>query len=258
MYRSKIDSEHITGLKAEIRLLKIFIMESYNNLTELRRAEQSTDAESRFDSMSRGPSHPGARHPYGDSGKASSIPVVGPDAYEPPTTRSPSPRPGASNSDDEGPGSDDGADDDVNSTTSTDQSDKFADGGIYTTNAEGSLTKMSYQPFTWDENDMSDSRTHRESNILLQMVPYRPRLPNPIRSDRLICGGQSSNSGRTSAKQEATNSVRLLLDKWTNSGSAPISNILDEEAAREKDEASVGGPLFGLELADVFLQRQSR
>jgi len=233
-------------------------MESYNNLTELRRAEQSTDAESRFDSMSRGTSHPGAPHPYGDSGIASSIPVGGPNAYEPPTTRSPSPRPGASNFDDGDPDSDDGADDDVNSTTSADQSDEFASGGIDTTNAEGSLTKMSYQPLTSDENDTLDSGTHRESNILLQMVPYRPRLPNLIRSDRLICGGQISNSGRTSAKQEATNSIRLLLDKWTNSGSAPISNILDEEAVKEKDEASVGGPLFGLKLADVFLQRQSR
>jgi hypothetical protein len=234
-------------------------MESYNNLTELRRAEQSTEAESRFDSISRSASHPGARHPYMESGNASSIPVGAPNAYEPPTTRSPSPRPSASNSDDEDPDSDGGADDDIKSSTSTDQSDKFVAGGIDATNAEGLLTKMPYRPLTSDEYDTSDSKAHRESNILLQMFPYRPRLPSPTRSDRLICGGwRTPNSGKTSAKQEATNSVRLLLDKWTNSGSAPISNILDEEAAGEKDEASVGGPLFGLELADVFLQRQSR
>jgi hypothetical protein len=232
-------------------------MESYNNLTELRRAEQSTDAESRVDSIYTDASNTGAPLPYGDNGNASLIPVGVPDVYvyERPTTRSPSIRPGASKFDDEAPDSGDGADDDVDSTTSTDQSDKSAAGGIDTTNEEGLLTNESYRPLRLDENDGLYSRTHRESNILLQMVPYRPRLPNSTQSDRLICGGQSSNSGRTSAKQEATNSVRLLLDKWTNSGSAPISNILDEEAAKEKDEASVGGLLFCLKLADVFLQR---
>lgn len=242
IYRSKEDSKHITGLNVEIRLLKAFIMESYNNLTELRRAEQSTDTELRFESMSRGASHPGASYPHGDVGNASSIPAGGP---------SPSPRPGASNLDDKDPDSDDGDGDDINSITSTDQSDKVAPGGIGTTNAEGLL--MPYQPLTSDENGTLDSGTHHESNILLQMVPYRPRLPNMTQSDLLICGGPSSNGGRTSAKQEATNSVRLLLDKWTNSGSAPISNILDQE-----DEALVSGPLSDLQLADVLLQRQSQ
>jgi hypothetical protein len=54
-------------------------MESYNNLTELRRAEQSTDAESRVDSMYTDASHTGAPLPYGDNGNASLIPIGVPD-----------------------------------------------------------------------------------------------------------------------------------------------------------------------------------
>ncbi len=80
---------------------------------------------------------------------------------------------------------------------------------------------------------------HRESNVLLQMIPYKPKAPDRIRSDRLIPAGQGPDVNTKSVTQEATNSVRLLLDKWTTSGSAPISNVLDEEAAREKTEALV-------------------
>lgn len=71
------------------------------------------------------------------------------------------------------------------------------------------------------------------------MVPYNPFGSGPLLSDRLIGSGHVADSGTTSVTQEVTKSVRALLDKWTTSGSAPISNILDEEAARENDEALV-------------------
>jgi hypothetical protein len=226
-------------------------MENYNNLTELRRAKQSTEVEALYQPMCGSSSHPGVHPPYGDSSNFPSNPIGGSNAYEPPITRSPSPTSSASKSENEDSNSDDGADDSANSTKSKDQNDQDGAGPMGdTSNAEGLTSRFSFQPRS-SYNDASDPSMHRESNLLLQMVPYRPRLPNPIRSDRLIPGGQGSDSHTKSATQEATNSVRLLLDKWTTSGSAPVSNILDEEAAREKQEASVGGPPFVLELADI-------
>ena len=250
--RSKQDSEHITGLKVEIQLLKTFIMESYNNLTELRHAEQSTEAEARYQPMSGGSSYPEAHHPYGDCSTFPPNPIGGSNAYEPPITRSPSPTSSASKSENEDSTSDDGADDDGDTTKSKDQNDQDGTGPAGdTSNIEGLISRVSFQP-RLSYNDVLDPDMHRESNLLLQMVPYRPRLPNQIRSDRLIPGGQGQDSDTKFATQEATNSVRLLLDKWTTSGSAPVSNILDEEAAREKNEASVRGPPFILELADII------
>ena len=99
----------------------------------------------------------------------------------------------------------------------------------------------------------SHSYPHRESNLLLQMVPYNPFGSDPLLSDRLIGSGQVADSGTTSATQEVTKSVRALLDKWTTSGSAPISSILDEEAAREINDALVGGSSLILDLADIVL-----
>ena len=250
--RSKQDSEHITGLKVEIKLLKTFIMESYNNLIELRRAEQSTEAEAQYQPMFGGSNHPGVHHPYGDGSTFPPNPTGGSNAYESPITRSPSPTSNASKSENEDSNSDDEADDYVNSTKSKDQNDQDGTGPAGdTSNKEGLISRLSFQPRS-SYNDASDPTIHRESNLLLQMVPYGLRLPNRIRSDRLIPGGQGPDSDTKSATQEATNSVRLLLDKWTTLGSAPVSNVLDEEAATEKNEASVGGPPFVLKLADII------
>lgn len=77
---------------------------------------------------------------------------------------------------------------------------------------------------------------HQTSALLLQMVPYRPAAFNSRHisqsNGQIIGPARSSNAIDTSPKpamEEATKSVRLLLDKWTNSGSAPISDLLDEE-----------------------------
>ena len=227
-------------------------MESYNNLTELRRSEQSTEVEARYQPMSGGSNHPGVRHPYGDGSTFPPNPIGGSNAYEPPITRSPSPTSRASKSEDEDSNYDDMADDDTNSTKSKDQNDRDGTGPAGdTSNTEGLISRFPFQPRSF-YTDASDPNMHRESNLLLQMVPYRPRLPNRIRSDYLIPGGQGPDSDTKSATQEATNTVRLLLDKWTTSGSAPVSSILDEEATREKNEALVGGPSSVLEFADTI------
>lgn len=134
---------------------------------------------------------------------------------------------------------DDGTGDDTNSTKSEDQDDQDGTGPAgYTSDTEVLISRPSFQPRSLHYL-ASDPIMHRESNVLLQMIPYKPKAPDRIRSDRLIPAGQGPDVNTKSVTQEATNSVRLLLDKWTTSGSAPISNILDEEAAREKTEALV-------------------
>lgn len=79
--------------------------------------------------------------------------------------------------------------------------------------------------------------------MLLQMIPYRPISSNPAnldRSGRLITYGPSidNNFGNDTkpSMEEATKSVRLLLDKWTTSGSAPVAAILNEEQNEDGDK----------------------
>lgn len=218
-------------------------MESYNNLTELRRAEWHTEEETRYQPMSGGGSHPG-RHSFDDGSTLPSNPI------DITITSSPSPPSSALNSDNEDLDSDDAI-----NTKHKDQNDQDGTGRMGdTSNTDGLVSRSFFQPRL--SYDAPDPSIHRESDFLLQIVPYNPVIPAPIRSGLLISGGQGSDSGTKSATQEATNSVRLLLDKWTTSGSAPVSNILDEEAARGKSEASVEGLSFVLEiLLILFLQR---
>ena len=153
-------------------------------------------------------------------------------AFEPPIMRSPSPTSNVHGIDDKESSTDseghDDDHDDVSSIKSEDQSDRDGVGPKRkTSNATGTISGHPYSyPF-------------RESNLLLQMVPYNPFGTDPLLSDRLIGSGHVADSGTTSGTQEVTKSVCALLDKWTTSGSAPISNILDEEAAKEINEAFV-------------------
>ena len=236
----------------EITLLKTFIKESYNNLMTLRRAERSTEAEVRNQAMPGGGSHSVI---HGDAGTYS---TGVPNAFEPSITRSESPTSHISKSDNEESDFDAWADDDdingISSTKPTDQNDHDGPGlKRDNSNAEDVISELPSKPSLSHLNS-SDPDVHRESNLLLQMVPYRPGGPDPICSDRLLSDGQDPDSGTKSVTEKATNSVRFLLDKWTISGSAPVSNILDEEAAREKDEASVGGPSLVSSLLTLFLQ----
>lgn len=263
--RSKQDSEHIIGLKVEINLLKTFIMESYNNLAELKRAEQSTEAEEQYQSTSRGNTNLATHHLYDDPHLRFSDPIDGSSLHEPEIRRSPSPASRASDSENEysklGSESDDSednndCDDDIdddaddgraNNDTHKSKNQNDQDRSRTTCNRfseEGSVSKASLQPQSSFSNGTGFTR-RRESLFLLQMVPYRPRPLRQINSDRLIPYEEDLDNDN---KQGATNSVRLLLDKWTNSGSAPVSEILIEEATKENTELSVDGPPFPLEL----------
>lgn len=221
--RSKQDSADV---KEEIKLLKTFIMENYNNLTELKYAEQVAEAEARDQPASMGGIPPGIHVPYGDSGNNVLNPIGRPNSYEPPMARAPSTNSSDSGSESEGAMSDDGAiAKDVDHLPFKDESDQEDIDPTAVSNAKPS----SYNAL--------DPRAHRESELLLQMVPYTPNNYGPGRHNLLISSGQAPSSGKKSAAEEAIESVRLLLDKCTTSGSAPVSNILDEEAATAKNTA---------------------
>jgi len=253
MDRSKQDSEHITGLKDEIKLLKTFIMESYNNLMELRRAEQSIEIERPFQPMSGGNAHLGVQNPYRDDSTLPQNPMGGLEAYEPPIPRSPTPTSSARGSESGDSSSDDGVDDDAdaNSTKSQDQQDQGHPGFAGdTSNTGGLIPGLPSRP-RLPHDDAAKPRVHRESNLLLQIVPYKPVSLNPGNSDRLILGVHGPASESKSITGGATDSVRLLLEKWTTSGAAPVSDILDEEAAKEKKEVSVGESLLVFGFANT-------
>ena len=220
----------------DLTLLKTFIKESYDNLSALQRAEHlsaehlsAEQSSARYQTPSGEGSHITIPHPYVDSRTFPSDPISGPSAPEPLTTRSPSPPSNLPKSEDEESNTDDGGDEDnheVGSTKSKDQKDHEGAGPSGDTPSATGLTSA-----------YAASNPYRESDLLQQMVPYSPGGSGPVWSDRLIAGGHGPDSGTTSAAQQVTKSVRLLLDKWTTSGSASISNILDEEAARENHEA---------------------
>ena len=208
-FRSKEDSQHISGLKDEITLLKAFIMESYNNLTELRRNESRAEMESEYQPNDSG---------YGDSSAAASYPQSDNDQNA---------ESGSSSSDDEpGPL-------DADRETSMEAQRLTSQQGDNRRDPSREISKYSTQPPT-PKNGPASRDAHRESNLLLQMVPYRPKLPGPIRSDRLLPAAPGQDGSKATTSKGPTESVRYLLDKWTVSGSTPISTILDEESSKEE------------------------
>ena len=218
--RSKQDSEHI---KVEIGLLKTFIMESYNNLTELRCAEQAVEVEAKDQPFPATTAHPGIHDSHAqDSAIPANAPLV---------PRSPSPVSSDRKSEDENSSDDDDEDDnEVDSTKATNEDDENDVGRARNhLRAGGTVSRSSPYAIA------SPPTSHQQSNLLLSMMPYRPRSRDSVGSGRLILARQGSASDPGSVTQ--TESVRKLLDKWTTSGSAAISNILDEEAANEKSEA---------------------
>ena len=203
--RSKQDSEHIIGLKVEINLLKTFIMESYNNLGELKRAEQSTEAEEQYQSTSRRISYPATQHIDDDPYLPFADPAGESNLHEPRIRRSPSPASRASDSENEGSNlgsetDDSENNDDHDDDANDDNSHGRADNDIQKSrnqkdqdrskiagdrfSEDGWVSKV-FQPQSSLSNGTTFTR-HRESNFLLQMVPYRPRPLRQINYDRLI------------------------------------------------------------------------
>ena len=182
-------------------------MESYRNLTELKRAEDSAAAES---------------------------------MYSGPSPDDPMPPPSTSNSEDEGKSSSDDesneSDDDNTNHDDGDDSDlrsRHLDFVPKPTNAQHQISRLTSAP------KASKHIERRESNMLLQMVPYRPRARSSLRPDRLIQDLRNPDGNVQSSGQSAIESVRLLLDKWTAAGSIPFSDILSDEIAKEGIEQSV-------------------
>ena len=230
LHRSKEDSGHLTDLKIEIKLLKTFIMENYNNLTELRHAEQLAEAEADYAPNPGGFS--GYHPPYVNDGTFAPNPPGG--SREPSKMRSPSLTSDGSLSEKDDL---DSADEAAAAADTDDNGTKPAGG---TSMAEPLMSRVAF-PTRPSNYSISDPSRDRESSFLLQIVPYRPIPPKLMNPNRLISlDGRGPDRDAKTATQEATNSVRLLLDKWTTSGSAPVSDLLKEEAARDNREASVG------------------
>ena len=209
-------------------------------MSALQVAENTSFQQSR--AISRDPSHSTRHLPYVDGSTFQSDPMSGYSAFEPPIRRSPSPTSSVHGGDDKESNTDSEGHEDDHDDVRSMKAENGAGPNRKTSNATGTISGVPYSyPF-------------RESNLLVQMVPYNPFGSNPLLSDRLIGSGHGVDTGTTSATQEVTKSVRALLDKWTTSGSAPISNILDEEAARENHEALVLGASFIQILLTSFFQ----
>ena len=208
--RSMKDSQHISGLKDEITLLKTFIIQSYNNLTELRRNESRAEIETKHQ----------PNDPDDSDGSAAASSPQSDDDQEAES--------GTSSSDDEPrPPDEDQETSMVAYQNASPHADKRRDN-------RGEIPKYSTQ-LSGTRNDPEGGNIHRESDLLLQMVPYRPNFPRPVPSDRLLPAVPGRDSSKTSTSKGPTESVRHLLDKWTVSGSAPISTILDEESSKEEE-----------------------
>lgn len=212
-------------------------MENYNNLRELRHAEHLAQAEA--EDVIASQSHLGDNH-LNRNGPPN-LPG-GFNAPGSPKLRSPSLTSNDSMSGEDEPNSDSDEGADADSTKFKDTNDKpraGLTGG--TLKAEASMSRLGNSTGPSQYNTLNSS-TYRESSLFLQMVPFRPRPSPEFNSDRLLdLSSWGPDRGAKTATQEATDSVRLLLDKWTTSGSAPVSNLLDEEAARDEKEASVEG-----------------
>ncbi|KAL8656888.1 MAG: hypothetical protein Q9226_002469 [Calogaya cf. arnoldii] len=225
--RSREDSGHVSTLTTEIKLLKTFVIENYKNLEELRRAEQEYGAaETRMpseDAHKRPKDSPGTHrpHPQHREPQAQNIDSVKP--------RNRQPNPSLPRSETEVSDSD-GEDEENSDLESEDEIGPRRPKRVPDMN--NIVQKQSPQPPPPYDRP-PDTSIHRESNLLLQMVPYNPASSDQPRSLYLLTGGQVQNSDGKSGIEEATNSVRLLLDKWTNPGSAPLSDLLDKEAAMD-------------------------
>lgn len=228
--RSKEDSKQILGLRDEIDILKTLIIENYNNSIELQHAEQRTEVESQGFPSRGTDNHQGPDPSFGSQEPLSAGPIEIPDLDHTTSRKPSSPVSSLSESDHEDvdpgkiaenarPSTSQGHVDQGHSDSSTDdahRTDKMQ---------ESAVQQMSTY------KSAVGSGSYRVSTSLLQMVPYRPNVAYSTQWNRSISAGP--DTVQRSAMEEATRSVRLLLDKWTTSGSAPVSELLAETESKE-------------------------
>ncbi|KAL9607493.1 MAG: hypothetical protein Q9167_007594 [Letrouitia subvulpina] len=219
--QSKDDSKGISELMEEVRLLKLIIIENHDNSTRLRNAEISNNVEAMHAPQTSYENFGDCTEPYSAHGPF-------PPGQISPVERSPSSTSVVSISDDE----DLERDHNTNYNKDVDQKEQGND-------LQGQDI-MGLNRWSPPQPEMSTScapttNIHRESDLLLQMVPYRPYSIS-IPSQNLISGVPDPHKPMISDVQNTTDIIRLLLNKWTISGSPPVSEVLNEEAARESKE----------------------
>ena len=208
-------------MKEEIILLKIFIIESLNDLSALREAEERVVPKVQD---SRSPDEKSSLHlkPVEKLGKSRSRGEYGlvsrarAEAASPdtsPLSRSSSARSKSSTS-----------------TAAQSQSDTTDHEIIYIVPAnsqtDGSSDSHRLSPYGL-------SKPQQTSNVLLEMAPLVPRSINRL---QIGSGSIDGRQDRKVASQEATNSVRQVMDRWVTSGSKSVSDILAEETNEEEQE----------------------
>lgn len=213
------------GLKDEIQLLKTLIVENYNNSIELQHAELFTEVESRGFPPPRSNIYQGSHPSYDSQETLSAGRLDIPSLNHARSRKSPSPAPSLSESDHEevGPVGMAGSARPTASGNRVDQghSESSTDDAHATGEVQVSTVKQ-----LSEHNSTVGLGAYRASTSLLQMVPYRPNVTHSAHRNRFISAGP--DTAPRSAVESATETVRLLLDKWTTSGSGPISELLAE------------------------------
>lgn len=213
--------------------MKNLIIENHNNLTELQRAEQQSEVEARPPRSPEFPSRQAAEASRDDQ----QLPLHTDGnnvAYDNPTQTS-------SASSSETDKDDTESDAVVDGLRRTSSQGPRGDPNATLSHSDARVTEGDLKPAVQPSlayKSTSGSETHRASSLLLQMIPYRPRAPGayPTHPHLLTGAGPGVARQATDPKpmmEEVTNSVRLLLDKWTTSGSTPVSDVLVETASKD-------------------------
>ena len=210
------------GLRTELKLLKTYILDYKNYLTDLKRAEDVNGAELDEDAFE------DLAPPYEERSRDMNVLRAAPPLV---STSSPSRSLSQKSSSDNAD-----TDDDGNQKSLL----RLEGMGIDLTHGDRKRALPNEKsgiglPPSENQHRLEPS-VHRESELLLQLIPYSPRPTDPRKQQLLISGVVDTKSKRP-VMQEATESIRLLLDKWTTSGSAPVSDVLSEEAAKDRQAA---------------------
>lgn len=211
------------------------ILESYNSVTKLQQAEDRTEAEAGRDLLP--PYSTGQENGLQQRHLPEALDVSRTDGL--PSRRPPSPEPSLSESDPVDVELDKGATN-VRQTPPGNEIDReIADSSDDDLQPTGPPQQAAVRPQP-TYNSSGDPGKARVSTLLLQMVPYKSFYTDQGNSRLTIAGPDGParlGIGEKPVIEEATESIRLLLDKWTATGSAPISDVLVEEAAKDHREA---------------------